>query len=191
MILLLALVPAVTFAASSPNQADAKRRAEPLNTPGFWSTPTIPGYGRIHYLPDSAFQPAPNKTYKLLFWLHHGPKDPGKVNSGLDHVARAINLYRKVGVPWSHLKIIVIASGGATPFAIDNKHYQAKFGVANPNIKLLKLLDQHHVVLSVCSQAVAEHGFQENWVLPDVKLALSGLTTVLDFQLKGYALMPL
>lgn len=30
---------------------------EPQEAPGFWSTPAIEGYGKIHYEPDAAFKP--------------------------------------------------------------------------------------------------------------------------------------
>lgn len=165
--------------------------SEPLNAPGFWTTPTVPGYGRIHYLKQDHFQPDPAKTYKVVFALTQGARSPDAVNPALDHVARAVNLYVAAGVPLSHLKFVAIAYGAATPLAIDNARYHAKFGVDNPNLKLIAMLRKDGVDVAVCSQAVAEHGFQENWVSPEVTLALSGLTTVINFQQAGYALMPL
>src|SRR3546814_9504990 len=33
---------------------------------GFWQTPTIHGYGKIHYLPDGAYKPRADQTYKIV-----------------------------------------------------------------------------------------------------------------------------
>lgn len=159
--------------------------------PGFWTTPTVPGYGRIHYLPKAAYQPDPSQTYRVVFSLTHAGAKPDKVSPSLDHIARTVNLYVAAGVPLSHLKFVGIAYGAATPLAVDNAHYRAKFGVDNPNLKLIRMLRKDGVDIAVCAQAVAEHGFKYAWVSPQVTLALSGLTTVTTLEHKGYTLMPL
>ncbi len=157
----------------------------------FWSTPTIHGYGRIHYVNKAAYKPQSGATYKIVFSLTMGPKSPDKVNPALDHVARTVNLYAASGVPLSHLKFVAVAVGPATPLALDNAHYKAKFGVDNPNLKLIRELRKAGVDVAVCAQAVAEHHFKYGWVSHNVTLALSGLTTVTTLEHKGYALMPL
>lgn len=158
---------------------------------GFWSTPTVAGYGRIHYKSKFAYQPDPSQTYKIVFALTHPSKSANKVNPSLDHVARAVNLYVAAGVPKSQLKFVAIASGGATSLVMDNKHYRARYGVDNPNLKLIKELRQQGVDVAVCAQAVAEHHINYKWVSKDVTIALSGLTTDTILQHKGYALMPM
>ena len=157
---------------------------------GFWSTPTVPGYGRINYNPKDAYQPDPSQTYEIVFSLTKAAAKPDQVNPALDHVARAVNLYVAAGVPLSHLKFVGIAYGPATPLALDNAHYRAAFGVDNPNLELIKLLRKDGVDIAVCAQAVAEHHFKSDWVSPQVTLALSGLTTVTTLEHKGYTLMP-
>ncbi|HEX7325836.1 MAG TPA: DsrE family protein [Rhodanobacteraceae bacterium] len=157
----------------------------------FWSTPTVPGYGKIHYLPKAAYQPDPSQTYKIVFALTKTGVKPDQVSPSLDHIARTVNLYVAAGVPLSHLKFVGIAYGPATPLALDDAHYRAKFGVDNPNLKLINLLRKDGVDVAVCAQAVAEHGFNYKWLSPKVTLALSGLTTITTLEHKGYTLMPL
>src|SRR3546814_7546228 len=41
---------------------------------GFWQTPTIHGYGKIHYLPDGAYKPRADQTYKIVFSLTQASK---------------------------------------------------------------------------------------------------------------------
>jgi intracellular sulfur oxidation DsrE/DsrF family protein len=179
------------MAAALVAAASVSAHAAPAEAPGFWTTPTIQGYGNIHYLPDSAFKPQPGHAYKVVFALTQAPKQPDKVNPALDHVARTVNLYVAAGVPLAKLKFVAIAYGAATPLVLDNAHYQAAYGVPNPNLPLIAELKKAGVTIAVCGQAVAEHHFEYNWIDTEVTLALSGLTTVTTLEQQGYALMPL
>jgi intracellular sulfur oxidation DsrE/DsrF family protein len=158
---------------------------------GFWTTPTIQGYGKIHYLANAAYKPDPKQTYRIVFAVTQGAKAPGEVNASLDHVARTVNLYAAAGVPLDHLKFVAITYGPATPLTLDDVQYRAKFGVANPNLPLIAELRKAGVDVAVCAQAVAEHDFQYEWVDKRVTLALSGLTTVTTLEHQGYDLMQL
>jgi len=155
---------------------------------GFWSTPTISGYGKIHYLPNAAYQPAANQTYRIVFALTQASKSPKDVNPALDHVARTVNLYVASGVPIDHLKFVAVAYGAATPLVLNDTQYRAAYGVANPNLPLIEKLRNAGVDVAVCGQAVAEHNFQYNWVDQHVTVALSGLTTVTTLEQQGYSL---
>lgn len=142
-------------------------------------------------MPEDAYQPDPKATYKLVFAVTKAPNTPQDVNPSLDHVARAINLYVAAGVPLSHLKIVAIVFGAATPLVLDNANYRDKYLSDNPNTKLIAELRKAGVDIAVCSQSMAEHHFPYAWKASNVTLALSGLTTVLDLQSQGYALMPM
>ncbi|WP_454688970.1 DsrE family protein [Achromobacter aloeverae] len=158
---------------------------------GFWNTPTIEGYGKIHYLPNAAYKPDPKQTYKIVFALTQAAKSPDQVNPALDRVARTVNLYVAAGVPLKHLKFVAVASGAATQLVLDDAHYQAAFKTANPNLPLIEKLRKAGVDVAVCAQAVAEHDFQYEWVDKHVTLALSALTTVTTLEHQGYDLMAL
>ncbi|MEO7072144.1 MAG: DsrE family protein [Rhodanobacter sp.] len=161
-----------------------------LATDGFWQTPTIVGAGKIHPMPQAAYQPDPQATYKVVFSLSKAGTKPGDLSPSLDHVARAVNLYVNAGVPLSHLKFVAIAAGPATPIVLNDDQYRSKYGVANPNLPVIAQLRKAGVDVAVCAQAVAEHNFHYDWVDPQVTVALSGLTTVIDLQQQGYALSP-
>lgn len=156
----------------------------------FWTTPTIHGYGKIHYLPKAKYQPEASETYKIVFTVTKSAKKPDQVNPSLDHVARAVNAYVAAGVPLSHLKFVAVAAGPGTPSMLDDAHYRKLYGVANPNLDLISQLRKAGVDVSVCGQAVAEHHFQYDWINHDVSLSLSGLVTVTTLEHKGYSLMP-
>src|ERR1700692_1800018 len=103
--------------------ASVSAHAAPADPAGFWTTPTIQGYGNIHYLPGSAFKPQPGHTYKVVFAMTQDAKAPSKVNPALDHVARTVNLYVAAGVPPAKLKFVAVAYGAATALALDGAHF--------------------------------------------------------------------
>ena len=156
----------------------------------FWQTPTIHGAGKIHPMPQAAYQPDPHATYKVVFGMSHFGAKPTDVSPSLEHVARAVNLYVNAGVPLSHLKFVAIAAGPATPIALNHAQYRKLYGVPNPNLEVIAQLRKAGVDVAVCAQAVAEHQFQYDWIDSKVTVALSGLTTLIDLQQQGYALVP-
>ncbi|WP_158782615.1 DsrE family protein [Pantoea sp. BAV 3049] len=158
---------------------------------GFWQTPTIEGYGKIHDRPMAAFRPDSSQHYKVVFQIQNGHQPKQSVNSELDHVARTVNLYVAAGVPLQNLKFVVAIAGSATPVVLDNQHYHEKFGVDNPNLPLIARLKQAGIIVSVCDQAVAGHNYPFDWVDNNVTHALSNLTTVTTLQQQGYVLMPM
>ncbi|MEP6511126.1 MAG: DsrE family protein [Dokdonella sp.] len=153
--------------------------------------PAIASAGAFHALPHAAYQPVRGATYKAIFGLTKGAEQPSQINPGLERVARTVNLYTHAGVPLSHLKFVAIASGTATPIALNDEQYRKKFGVANPNLPVIAELRKVGVDIAVCGQALAEHDFQNDWVDPRVTLALSALTTMIELQQQGYALIPM
>lgn len=152
-----------------------------------WTYPAIAGFGRMHPLPDAAMQPNKNTVYKAVFDVTSEIKDPSKPDSGLDHVARAVNVFASAGVPVSHLKFVAVLHGPATPAVLDNAHYRAKYGVDNPNIALISALKKAGVDVEVCGQALADLDFQHEWVNTDVTLTLSALSDLVIYGNEGYA----
>jgi intracellular sulfur oxidation DsrE/DsrF family protein len=179
------------FAAGALAVASLCAHAESPDSPDFWTTPTIQGHGKMHYLPNGAFKPQANRTYKIVFDMTSGPAKPDEVDPALDHVARAVNLYVAAGVPLSHLKFVAVAHGKATPLVLDDEHYRAAFGVANPNLPLIADLKKAGVIVAVCGQGAAEYHYDYAWIDKSVTLTYSALTTVANLQQAGYAYVPL
>lgn len=163
----------------------------PAQADDFWQNPAIKDGGQMHPLPHAAIQPDRNQTYKTLFSVTKGASDPKDVNDALDHVARAVNVFASAGVPLDHLKFVVIVHGPALPLVLDNASYQKRFKVDNPNIKLIQELKAAGVEFAVCGQALAAMKYDVSEVNPDVKVALSALSTMIIYQQQGYALVPM
>jgi intracellular sulfur oxidation DsrE/DsrF family protein len=165
--------------------------AAAVDQSGLSTTPAIEGYGKIFPLPKAAYRPDPRATYKVVFAMTAASKAPEDVNPALERVARAVNLYVSAGVPLSHLKFVAVAYGAATPIALDDAHYKAAYGVANPNLPVIARLRKAGVDVAVCGQAVHEHKYPYEWIAPSVTVALSALTTITSLENQGYHLMPL
>ncbi|MEO9079746.1 MAG: DsrE family protein [Rhodanobacter sp.] len=102
-----------------------------------------------------------------------------------------MNLYVNAGVPLKHLRLVAMASGGATAMTLDNAQYQKHYGTSNPNLPVIAQLCEAGVDIAVCGQAVAEHGYFYEWIDRHVIVALSSMTTISELQQQDYALVPL
>jgi intracellular sulfur oxidation DsrE/DsrF family protein len=161
------------------------------DVPGMTASPAVEGFGKLHPLPKAAYQPDPRATYKVVFAMTATSKVPEDVNPAVERVARAVNLYVSAGVPLSHLKFVAIAYGAATSVALDDAHYKAAYGVANPNLPVIASLRKAGVDVAVCGQSVLEHSYQYEWIDSSVTVALSAITTITSLEQQGYSLLPL
>ena len=161
--------------------------AKPSDPDGFWSTPALEGYGKIHYESDAAFKPVAGLSNKIVFQITRSDGAMTDVNLGLERVARVVNLYVASGIPARELKFVVSVTGDATPAMLDNAHFKQFYGVDNPNLKLISELDKLGVKVSVCDQSVAFHHYPNDWIDKSVVHALSSPTTVSTLQNQGYA----
>lgn len=155
-----------------------------------YAGPVIEGYGQIVPLPNAAEQPDTKTQYKAVFDITAG-SDAGSVNGGLNAVARAVNVFASAGVPTDHLHFVAVIHSHATPIVLDNAHYKDKFGVDNPNIKLMERLAAAGVKLEVCGQAIHGMHIDESWVFKPVAVTLSGLSDLVIYGNKGYAFIGL
>lgn len=155
-------------------------------------TPTqqgIQGYGKVHPYPEAAIQPSPKRDYKVLFDITKAADSADKVNPGLDHVARLLNLFALARVSTDRLKIVVVVHGSATPLVLKDDAYQKLYQISNPNSELIGLLQSANVKFYICGQALAEKILTPASVNPKVTLALSALTALITYQSDGYAMI--
>jgi intracellular sulfur oxidation DsrE/DsrF family protein len=155
-----------------------------------WQYPVIKGYGPIVSLPRAAVQPDKSIKYKILFDIVAGAKKKGGIVPGLGKVARLINVFASGGMPPSKLKLVAVFHGPSTDAVMTPKAYLKKHGRPNPNLKVISELKKAGVLFYVCGQALAEHSIRHADVSMKIKIALSALTVVPTYQLRGYAYLP-
>ncbi len=154
-----------------------------------WQTPMIEGYGKVKNFTDVAEQPDPNLKYQLLFDITATQEKEG-VNFRLWVMARTLNMLAVGGVPVGNIDMVAALHGEATFVALNSEAYQKKYGKPNPNIDLINKLVDSGVKLFVCSQATASRGVTDEMLLPNITPALSALSVISNYQIRGYHLMP-
>lgn len=153
-----------------------------------WVTPIIDGYGKIKYSKNVAVQPDNNLEYKIVYKITTSETREG-INKGLNGIAHAINMLGCTNILSDKVRIVATIQGPATSIVLTDDAYQKKFGKANPNTEVIKLLSTYGVKLYVCSQATAYKKIENSKINKNVVEALSGSSVLLNYQLKGYALM--
>jgi intracellular sulfur oxidation DsrE/DsrF family protein len=151
--------------------------------------PVIANHGGVVSLPNAAQQP--RSGTKLLVDLTSGG-DPNELNSGLEKVAKYLNIYAGGGAEPASVKIAVVFHGEATLAVLHSNAYAEKFEtVGNPNLGLLGQLNNNGVELYVCGQSLISKGANLEDVAAFVKPAVSALTTVVNLQADGFAYVPI
>lgn len=148
--------------------------------------PEIEGYGGIIPLKESIL---PEKENKVIIDITMSADEPNQVNLAYDRIARLVNLYHFAGSKKGDLSLAIITHGGATFTVLNNESYQKKFGTDNPNLEIIAKLKAYGVKIMVCGQALIKRGFEPHDLNKNVDMALSAITTLTDFQKKGYALL--
>jgi intracellular sulfur oxidation DsrE/DsrF family protein len=134
----------------------------------------------------------PKMKYKLLMELTgfaaKGQEANAKneINGGIGEVARKVNLHVAAGVPQKNIDLVIIVHAGALFAFLDNEKYKRKYGIDNPNITIIKDLQNFGAKIIVCGQAMTFLGLEMDDLIPGIKEALSAQTVLSTYELKGY-----
>jgi len=151
--------------------------------------PVIKHFGTITEVPFSVENPDPKMNYKIVIEVNSDNPKPETVHEFFDKVASVVNLHALGGVPANKLHVVMVIHGPAAPFVLNNDVYKKKFNSDNPNIPLFKELTDAGVKIFVCGQSLNKRNIAKESVTPEVKPALSAITTLTTYQLKGYAVL--
>ncbi len=146
--------------------------------------PIIAGYGGV--APRSGTIEPPRAGARVVIDATLGGK-PEELNKSLERVARLLNLYGAAGLKGSDITIAIVLHGEATGTVLGDAAYQTKFGPEkNPNLPLIRALQAAGVEVSVCGQAMANHGYADADIAAEIPISTSALTTVMNKQADGY-----
>jgi intracellular sulfur oxidation DsrE/DsrF family protein len=134
--------------------------------------------------------PDPTRDYKLLFEVTaKNPDSLAKdINSGLDEVARVLNLHFASGIPANKLIPVIVVHGPGLEAIATNEYYNKKHSMDNPNLKLMKDLENAGAKFIACGQAMAFFETTKKDLLPEIKISLTAQTVLSNYQLQGYVL---
>lgn len=149
--------------------------------------PIIKSEGGIFEVPFAIEKPDPTLIYNIVIEVERESEKPDTINWALNNVARLLNLHSVGGVPSANMNVVLAIHGGATYTTMNNEQYRAKYKVDNPNLKLYQELQAAGVKMFVCGQSIINRKVDRSRIVPEVKPAVSMLTTLTTFQLRGYA----
>lgn len=154
----------------------------------FTKGPLIKEYGEN--APAKQTNPIPaTQKFKVVFDVaDEGPKH--SANRRFVTLARFLNMHVRAGVPAENIELAMVVHGSAGNDILNNKFYQEKFAADNPNLELIKILQQHNVKIFMCGQSAAFHGIKNEMLADGVAMALSAMTAHALLQQEGYTLNP-
>ncbi|WP_017347729.1 DsrE family protein [Pantoea sp. A4] len=160
---------------------------------GFWSTPAIAGYGKIHYVDTPAYKPGTvsDLSNKVVFQINKYDGDLSRPNISLERVARMVNLYSAAGVPLNKLDFVVSMNGSGVLAGLTDAQYHKAYKMDNPNLPLIDALEKAGVKITVCDQSVAFEHLHREWIDTRITHTISSGTTVATLENQGYALLML
>lgn len=151
--------------------------------------PIIENFGKVYQIENPDLLLKMDTEYKVIFDIYTDNSKDNNLNPLLNTVARYLNMHAQQGVLTENMKVAVILHGAATKSALSNEAYQNQFETKNPNSEIIHDLKKANVELYVCGQSYLASGFKLNERSADVKLALSALTALVEYQTNGYQLI--
>lgn len=151
--------------------------------------PVISDYGKVWQVQDLDYPVETNLAYKAVFDVMNSPDSHDVVNPSIETVARYLNMHAQNGILDNNLKAVLIIHNKASKDIMNDKAYEARYGKANPNRQLIELLMQSGVDVIFCGQSSLSRKIPKENMIPDVKLSLSAMTALIQFQGDGYRLI--
>ena len=148
--------------------------------------PEADGYVAI---PNAALPPDKKRTYRAIYDATRFPKEPSQLLPALNMAGSELNAFDAAGVPLRNAKFAVVFHGAALNGILDDAHYTTKFGMSNPNLKVLSEMKKAGVELFVCGQNLVAEKIDPKIISPDVTVASDALIVLMAYQNDGYALM--
>ena len=166
----------------------AKHASPPYRWPApkAMAIPQADGYVEI---PNASVMPRPSRTYRAIFNATEAADRPSELLPALNNAGSELNILAGTGVPLRNAKFVVVFHGAALPALLDDAHYRVKFGVANPNLDVIREMKKAGVELYVCGQNLAFAHVDPRTLTPDVKVATDALIVLMHYQNDGYAVL--
>ena len=148
--------------------------------------PVIKDYGAFYEVNNPDVKTEINSELKVIFDVEKSSDDKSVVNKYIDIAARFLNMHVHTGMKLEQLKAAITIHGEAWQDVLTNDKYREKFGVDNPNLKLINALSDAGVDVMICGQSAAKHEMSRKDIIPSVKIVLSATTALIQYQNKGY-----
>ena len=151
--------------------------------------PVIEDYGPTYAIESLDVELPQDHRYKLVFDLA-ADTEAGTVNRHLVSVARYLNMHARNGIPAGQMDLAVVVHGRAVRNLLQHEAHQQRHAMDNPNLDLVRSLQEAGVRFYICGQSMAHIGLEKDDLAGGVKVALSAMTMLTLLQADGFALLP-
>lgn len=151
--------------------------------------PIIPGIDGYVPIPGAAVIADKTTIYRAVWDVTKRAKAPAELAPGVLQAADTVGTLTATGAPGAHIRFVLVFHGGGLDAILTDAAYRAKYGVANPNLAVLKALKARGAELYVCGQNLAGDDVDPATLTPLVTVAADALVVLVTYQDRGYALM--
>ncbi|PYL71172.1 MAG: sulfur reduction protein DsrE [Verrucomicrobia bacterium] len=127
--------------------------------------------------------------YKAIFDATHAADKPAELLPALSMAGSELNAFGVAGVPLRNAKFAIVFHGPAINGILDEAHSREKFGVSNPNLKVLSQLKKCGTEMFVCGQNLAADKIDPKTLSPNVEIATDAMIVLMTYQNNGYSLL--
>jgi intracellular sulfur oxidation DsrE/DsrF family protein len=152
-------------------------------------SPAIPQADGYVAIPNVTLAPTRESKYQAVFDATRSADKPTQLVPALNMAGSELNALAVADVPLQNAKFAIVFHGPAVDGILDDTHYKAKFGTANPNLKAIAEMKKQGVEFFVCGQYLAGEKIDPKSLTRDVTVAADALLVLMQYQNKGYALM--
>ena len=146
----------------------------------------IKNFGQTFSVENPDIKTDTSVDLKVIFDVSSTSSKHNVINKNIVTAARFLNMHANEGMKPSQLKVAITIHGAAWKDVLTDGAYKTKFGVVNPNTKLIKELNEAGVDIIICGQTASFRKMDKSLVNQDVKFALSAMTALLQYQNNGY-----
>lgn len=146
----------------------------------------VKDYGETFKVDDPEIKTDTSQEFKLILDISSSSEDKSVINKNIVTAARFLNMHANEGIPNEKLKVAMTVHAGAWQDILTNEAYKKRFGVENPNQELINKLTEAGADIILCGQTAAFRGVKKEEINPNVKLALSAMTALIQYQKNGY-----
>jgi intracellular sulfur oxidation DsrE/DsrF family protein len=151
--------------------------------------PIIPEADGFISIPNAKFQLSKRKTYKAIYDATRAASNAKQILPALNMAGSELNAFGVSGIPLTRARFVIVFHGAALNGILKDNDYKDKYGVTNPNLKVLSELKSAGVQLLVCGQNLLSEKIDPASISPDIDIATDALIVLMTFQNKGYALL--
>ncbi|WP_108868322.1 DsrE family protein [Aquimarina aquimarini] len=149
----------------------------------------ITEYGQTYSVTNPDFKTNTQQDLKVVFDIGRTFGDSTKVNPLINTAARYLNMHVDAGVPEKKLQVAMVIHGSAAFDILTDTEYVAKYNIDNPNTPLISALAKKGVQIILCGQTAAYYNISKKDILPEIQIALSAMTALVQLQNNNYRLI--